>query len=98
MIAYNICFTTLLKKQDFDAYTEDQVFTIVVPRPDKKAKDGAEYDFSQRELPDEVLIDDADVEEDDDEIVEEKKNLINSLADVVSDEDNFYFRFVKPEI
>lgn len=85
IIAYNICYTTLLRPEHFNELPEDDVYTVAVPRPDKD--------------------DDYDIEDDEfDEVTGEKgatrnqkiKAITNSQKDVVCDDKNYYYRYVKP--
>lgn len=99
MIAYNICYSTLLLKKDFGTLPEDDVFTITVPRPDAVAEDGAEYDLTQEHDMDVEKSDEEIAEDEEESVAKDRKNqIMASLADVVSDNQNFYFQFVKPHI
>lgn len=85
MIAYNLCYTTLLKPEHFNQLPKEDVFTIKVPRPD--AKDGNNYDFEQ-----------PNTEEGEEPVVSVGKTIGQALAKNHMDKENLYFRFVKPHI
>lgn len=102
IIAYNICYTTLLSPKDFmcegkpntTGLREDQVTTVTVPRPDAKAKDGAEYDMIDDKGEDTEIH-----EDEENEVIQDRKRLIiSSLANVISDQENFYFQYVNGDV
>lgn len=112
MMAYNLCYSTLLRPEHFkhviadDLYNalpeesrksllkESDVFTIKVNRPDSKKNNT--YDFDQ---PEDEKGDDVNDDETEDEQHQRVINAVkNSLKDCVSDDDNYYFRWVKPHI
>lgn len=92
MIAYNLCYTTLLKPENFNDLPKEDVFTIKVPRPD--AKGGNNYDFDQPEA------NNPEGEEEDEgtKAPNVGKVVGQSLSTNYMDNDNYYFRFVKPHI
>lgn len=102
IIAYNICYTTLLAPRDFihdgkpntTGLNPEQITTITVPRPDSKAKDGAEYDM----LDDKGEDQDVHEDEESEVIQDRKKQIISSLSNVISDQENFYFQYVNKDV
>jgi DNA polymerase elongation subunit (family B) len=102
MIAYNLCYTTLLRPENFNDLPKEDVFTIKVPRPD--AKGGNNYDFDQPEgVASEANDGTSDNEEADSETEGNKgpnvgKMVGQTLSNNYMDKDNYYFRFVKPHV
>jgi DNA polymerase elongation subunit (family B) len=91
MIAYNICYTTLLHPRDFDKLPEKEITTIPVPRPDTKADDGAEYDFVDDKGEDKNMH-----EDEEEDLVKERKNVVKKvLSDIFSDDKNYYFKYIQ---
>lgn len=97
MIAYNLCYTTLLRPENFNDLPKEDVFTIKVPRPD--AKDGNSYDFDQPTPT--VAVTEGDDDENDEDgtpTLQVGKMVSQTLSNNYMDKDNYYFRFVKPHV
>lgn len=90
MKQYNICHTTLIPPEHFRYFNDKQhlVHTVSVPRPDKKSKDNISYDFDPKNKRH---------DEDEDNTGEIVKSVKNALGNVISDEDNYYFRWIKKQ-
>lgn len=90
MRAYNICYTTLVFPEHYHQFDDEKyahmVHTIAVPRPDRKAEDGAKYDYD----PDNALSKD--------ERKAVAKAVSSMLVDAIHDDENYYFRWVKKEV
>jgi len=95
IIAYNICYTTLLHPRHYNKLNEKDVATIIVPRPDVKSDDGAEYDLIDDKG--EEMEEDKNLQEDEEDLIkkERTKEITKSLSDVVSDEKNYYFQYIQ---
>lgn len=90
MRAYNICYSTLVAPEHYhlfdDPKLQHMVHTIAVPRPDRKAADGAKYDY------------DPDNELSKEERAQVKNMVKDMLVNAVSDDENYYFRWVTKEV
>lgn len=91
MKQYNICYTTLIAPEHFRYFDDKQhlVHTVSVPRPDRKSKDGIAYDFDPKNK---------HHDEDEDRTGEVISSVRNALCNVVSDGENYYFRWIKKQV
>lgn len=90
MQEYNTCYTTLINPRDFHNFGDDISFTIKIPIP----KSDKDIDIDNDE--------DSIVDEDDEEYIGQVKEAYNDLKDafknLVQDDENYYVKFVRPEI
>lgn len=90
MIAYNLCYTTLLAPEHFHSLDKKDVYTIKVPRPD--VKDGNGYDLDQ------APTIEGEEDEEGTSTVGVAKTIGSNLSSNYMDNENYYFRFVRPHI
>jgi DNA polymerase elongation subunit (family B) len=93
MKEYNIDHTTLVAPEHFGKFPEHLVHTIRIPRPDKKAKDGATYDTDQPE--DKYRNEEDEGEDNSSNVIGAVKT---SMSNIICDEEYYYVQFVKKEV